>query len=77
MSTTELIDLIKQLPEDKKKEVETLVYALASESNIEILHSNTTNEDSKKRMMFGDLKGFVNYISDDFDEPLEDFKDYM
>ena len=42
MSTTELIDLIKQLPEDKKKEVETLVYALASESNIEILHSNTT-----------------------------------
>jgi len=77
MSTTELIDLIKQLPDDKKKEVENLVYALASESNIEILHSNTTIEDNKKRIMFGDLKGFVNYISDDFDEPLEDFKDYM
>jgi len=26
---------------------------------------------------FGGLKGFVTYIADDFDDPLEEFKDYM
>ena len=31
----------------------------------------------KQPLQFGTMKGFVKYISDDFDEPLEDFKDYM
>jgi len=76
MSTTELIDLIKQLPDDKKRVVEDFVFTLASQSNINTLPNNTPSG-NKKRMQFGDLKGFVTYISDDFDEPLEDFKDYM
>lgn len=32
--------------------------------------------DSGKRGLFGSLKGKI-WISEDFDEPLEDFKDYM
>jgi len=74
MSTTELIDLI---PADKKKQVESLVFELTngeSKSNL-----TTTNLESGKKqpMKFGDLKGFVKYISNDFDEPLDDLKDYM
>jgi len=34
--------------------------------------------DGKKlKREFGSLKGFITYIADDFDAPLEDFKDYM
>lgn len=31
----------------------------------------------KKDRLFGSMPGLVFYISDDFDEPLEDFEDYM
>lgn len=31
----------------------------------------------KEREIFGRLKGFVKNISEDFDETLEDFKEYM
>ncbi len=35
------------------------------------------NNGNKKPLMFGCMKGLITYISPDFDEPLEDFKDYM
>jgi hypothetical protein len=36
------------------------------------------NESGKKKDRgFGSMKGLVVYIADDFDEPLEDFKEYM
>jgi hypothetical protein len=31
----------------------------------------------KLKREFGSLKGFITYIADDFDAPLDDFKDYM
>ncbi|MFN4257418.1 MAG: DUF2281 domain-containing protein [Saprospiraceae bacterium] len=31
----------------------------------------------KKRRKAGTLKGFLVYMADDFDAPLEDFKEYM
>ncbi len=30
----------------------------------------------KKERKFGSMKGLVKHIADDFDEPLEDFRDY-
>jgi hypothetical protein len=72
METAILFDLIEKLPADKKKAVEDLVSVLISDINVKDTPSN-----EKQRMQFGDLKGFVTCISDDFDEPLEDFKDYM
>ena len=30
-----------------------------------------------RRRRFGSMKGFVTYVADDFDEPVEDFKEYM
>jgi hypothetical protein len=50
--------------------MEDLVSALVSDIGL-------PSADEKTRMKFGELKGFVTYIADDFDEPLEDFKDYM
>jgi hypothetical protein len=71
METTVLVKMIDRLPADKKKEVEDFVSGLftGTGSALEIT--------KKERMKFGDLKGFVKYIAADFDEPLEDFKDYM
>lgn len=34
-------------------------------------------DNPKKRNMVGSMKGVVTYIADDFDEPLDDFKEYM
>ena len=39
--------------------------------------SHPKNPQPKTRGIVGSMKGFVTYMSDDFDEPLEDFKDYM
>lgn len=34
-------------------------------------------KDKPKQRQLGGLRGSVIYMADDFDEPLEDFKDYM
>ena len=31
----------------------------------------------EKRRLVGSMKGLVTYMADDFNEPLDDFKDYM
>jgi hypothetical protein len=56
-------------PEAKK-----LLDDLAEKNLIKLQKGNGVK---KKDRTFGGLKGLVVYISDDFDEPLEDFKDYM
>lgn len=70
MKRTELFESIDSLPADKIKIVEDLVAALTSDAG-------KAMPVNKPKMKFGELKGFVTYIADDFDEPLEDFKDYM
>lgn len=37
----------------------------------------TTKSPKKKKRQAGTLKGFLVYMADDFNAPLEDFKDYM
>lgn len=73
MSTTELIELINKLPSDKQKELEGIIQSMIFATN---------NEGQKKPTLeikagFGGGKGIFGYIADDFDEPLEEFKDYM
>jgi len=55
------------LPPSLKKEVEKF---------LESLSSGQGNAVSDKKPVFGSLKGKIK-LSPDFDEPLEDFKDYM
>lgn len=73
MSTTELTELIEKLPLDKQKAVEDFVASLFKNYKV----NESVFSENKPKMRFGDLKGFVTYISDDFDEPMEEFKDYM
>lgn len=35
------------------------------------------NGDEKKPLQFGSMKGLIIHMADDFNEPLEDFEEYM
>jgi hypothetical protein len=64
---TYIVEILE--PEAKK-----LLTDLADLNLIKLEKNNGTK---KKDRTFGGLKGLVIHIADDFDEPLEDFKDYM
>lgn len=70
MTTAQLLSKIHSLPPEKQKEVENFVDFLGGKWKKEI------EEQPLKKRQFGYAKGFFK-MSDDFDEPLEDFKDYM
>lgn len=67
MSDTQLYTQITALPNNLKKEVEDF---------IAFLQSKAEPEKKNIRRTYGYAKGFFT-MSDDFDEPLEDFKEYM
>ncbi len=46
-------------------------------ADLNLIRLQKNNGEKKKDREFGSMKGLVAHISDDFDEPLEDFKDYM
>jgi len=62
---------IAKLPDSSKLKLEGYVDALLDE----VKQRAAGQTEIQKR--FGGLKGFVTYIADDFDDPLEEFKDYM
>jgi hypothetical protein len=66
MTTTMLISKIQTLPPSMLKEVNDFVDFLKSK----------TKKDKIKERQFGCAKGLI-VIHDDFDSPLEDFKEYM
>jgi len=67
MSDFQLYSQISSLPADLKKEVSDFVAFLKQKSQ---------SKKKIKERQFGYAKGFFK-MSNDFDEPLEDFKDYM
>lgn len=67
MTDIQLYNQISLLPEDLKKEVSDFVEFLKQKSK--------ANKQIKERQ-FGYAKDFFK-MSPDFDEPLEDFKEYM
>ena len=68
MSDIELLKKVSKLPENLRKEVDNYIELL--------LEKHEEADHSKKPLRFGMMKGtFV--ITDDFDEPLDDFKEYM
>jgi hypothetical protein len=71
---TEILQTITQMPEPLKQEV--LHYAKYLIENYS--ESKSGEERLPKKRRSGILKGiFVLPLPDDFDEPLEDFKEYM
>ena len=54
---------------DDKKEQLAKVVSIEQPAN--------TSPSNQKRGLVGSMKGFVTYMADDFNEPLDDFKEYM
>ena len=46
-------------------------------ANLNLIKFEKIKKPEKKKRKFGSMKNLVVNIADDFDEPLEDFKDYM
>lgn len=61
----ELLRAIDQLSPEQRKTVETR------------LQTNTHHTTISQERQFGSLKGLITYIADDFDDPLNDFSEYM
>ncbi|WPU97683.1 DUF2281 domain-containing protein [Mucilaginibacter sp. cycad4] len=71
MVSATLIKKLDQLPPDLQTQIEKDVDKLLKKfTNVELLDGNQTVRG------YGSLKGKI-WMSEDFDEPLEDFKDYM
>ena len=64
----QLLKLILQLPKEQKKQIQTKLG--------EELQQPVEKPVETKRKA-GALKGFVTYMAEDFDAPLEDMKPYM
>jgi hypothetical protein len=45
--------------------------------NLNLIKLRKIEKPKKKERKFGSMKGLVKNISDDFNAPLEDFKEYM
>ena len=67
MTTAQLYSKLEMLPDSLKSEVNDFIDFL-------ILKSKKSAKTNKPQ--FGSARGFYK-ISDDFDEPLKDFKEYM
>jgi hypothetical protein len=67
MTQIQLYKKISYLPDNLKSEVNDF---------IDFLMNKRKKDNKKKQPKFGSAKGQI-YISPDFDEPLEDFKEYM
>lgn len=63
---SELHNRIEHLSEDQIKKLQKII-------NDTFPQKSTP----KKRKLVGSMKGLVIHMADDFNEPLDDFKDYM
>lgn len=68
MSTQELLEKINKLSPAKKQEVEDFIDFIIAKSG--------GDDKAPIEALYGIMKGKVK-MSDDFDEPMEDFKEYM
>lgn len=79
MSTAELVSKFEELTELKKQEASDFIAFLLAKEKAEkekTAKEIFTKVEGNPDKGFGSLKGKI-WISPDFDEPLEDFKDYM
>jgi len=74
MTDIQLYKDIESLPEDLKKQVLDFVAFLKQKAKTK---SKQTKPEKPKERKAGIAKGYFTKMTDDFDEPLEDFKEYM
>ena len=66
LTDEQVIALVEQLPEEQKKR---LLRRLAGEA--------APRPESKRQRQFGSGKDDIIYMAEDFDAPIDDFKEYM
>lgn len=76
MLQTELLETFNKLPESLQQEVLHYAEYLAEKYKDLPENGQATEEKLGKREIFGIWKGKIK-MADDFDEPLEEFKEYM
>lgn len=82
MGTGIIAKKFEVLPDNLKLKVEAYIDALLIENGISISDSVEQNSIAENKVLeikpgFGGGKGIIGYMADDFDTPLDDFKDYM
>ena len=66
MSYQQAILLLSKLSKEKQEEVFAYIKRISKETS-----------DKKEERKIGLHKGFITYMADDFDEPLEEMSEYM
>lgn len=46
-------------------------------ANLKLIKFQKVEKSTRKERQFGSMQGLIKNIAEDFDAPLEDFKDYM
>lgn len=69
-----IIKKLQELPTELLGEVEDFIDFLKAKHAKAPIESNKVEE---PKSLYGAAKGLITYISDDFNEPLDDFKEYM
>ena len=69
---TELLEKVEMLPSEMQQQVRDFVDSLLVKAHIKV-----GDQIYEIKAGFGGGKGLIKYMADDFDAPLEEFKDYM
>lgn len=56
---------------------ETVLIAKEAEQGAQVVQLVAVQEKTKRKPKFGSAKGLIIHMADDFDAPLEDFREYM
>lgn len=67
---------LDSLPEEVRKKVLDFIASLMDQWEKQQQEVRESNEPKRKRRIAGIMEGQI-HISDDFDAPLDDFKEYM
>lgn len=78
-ATKNIIHKLETLPESMVNEVEDFIDFLKAKHSKSFFKSTDEKKDlvEEPKSLYGAAKGTILYISDDFNEPLDDLKDYM
>jgi len=78
-ATKNIIHKLETLPESMVNEVEDFIDFLKAKHSKSFPKSESekTNVVEEPKSLYGAAKGTILYISDDFNEPLDELKDYM
>jgi len=78
MTYQNIIEAAQKLtPEEKEKLIYFLLNSSIDEQKKKKVLDLLKNDEEYKKPVFGAMKGLIEYMSDDFDQPLEDLKDYI